>query len=112
MPLTIEEIGCCGAYCGTCKARSQGTCRGCKLGYDTGDRDISKARCWIKRCCFVEKKLRTCADCPDPCEKLEEWYGKGPKYSRYRLAIEYIRDHGYDAFLEKADRWKDAKGKL
>lgn len=27
-----EEIGCCGAYCKTCREFEK-TCKGCKLGY-------------------------------------------------------------------------------
>jgi hypothetical protein len=46
--LSIEEIGCCGAYCKTCKAFAQKTCLGCKLGYESGERDISKAKCLWK----------------------------------------------------------------
>lgn len=69
--MTIREIGCCGAYCKTCmeewqkkKYPNERTCRGCKLGYELGERDLSKAKCEIKVCCFREKKLETCADCP------------------------------------------------
>jgi hypothetical protein len=32
------------------------TCRGCKLGYEHGERDLSKAKCEIK-VCFFEKKV-------------------------------------------------------
>ena len=28
-----EEIGCCGAYCGTCREYRK-TCKGCKTRYD------------------------------------------------------------------------------
>ena len=57
-----EFIGCCGAYCKTCKVFVEGICKGCKLGYDSGERDFSKAKCAIKRCC-IGKRLDTCADC-------------------------------------------------
>jgi len=33
---TIRFIGCCGAYCKTCKAFIDGSCKGCKLGYQEG----------------------------------------------------------------------------
>jgi hypothetical protein len=61
----IPLIGCCGAYCGTCRALLDKTCKGCKLGYDDGERDIRAARCAMKRCCLIEKKLETCADSPE-----------------------------------------------
>jgi transposase-like protein len=52
-------------------------CRGCKLGYEVGARDLSKAKCRMKVCCFVEKKLETCADCTSyPCEVLQVFWTK------------------------------------
>ncbi|MGA1866301.1 MAG: DUF3795 domain-containing protein [Thermoplasmatota archaeon] len=112
--MTLIEIGCCGAYCRTCRGRKEGNCRGCKLGYDTGERDIERSKCWIKLCCFKERGLQTCADCCELeiCERIQAWFSKGYKYERYRRAIYYIKDKGYESFLKKADGWKDAKGKL
>jgi hypothetical protein len=60
---SVRFIGCCGAFCKTCKAFIEGFCKGCKLGYDKGERDIGKAKCKMKVCCFRERKLETCADC-------------------------------------------------
>lgn len=108
-------IGCCGAYCKTCKSFSPNICKGCKIGYDSGERDISKARCKMKACCFREKKLETCADCPDfhNCGILNDFYGKnGYKYKKYRESIEFIIQKGYGEFLKSADKWKGAYGKL
>lgn len=108
-------VGCCGAYCKTCKPYLEGYCKGCKIGFDTGERDINKAKCKIKLCCFRDRKLATCADCPDldSCKIMEEFYSKnGYKYGRYRKAIEYIKARGYDGFLRHADKWKGAYGKL
>ena len=39
-----EEIGCCGAYCKTCR-EYQKSCKGCKQGYLDGSRDLSRAKC-------------------------------------------------------------------
>ena len=114
--MSLIEIGCCAAYCGTCRALADGTCRGCRLGYETGERDISKARCKMKVCCI--KRLgtaHTCADCPDclTCDTLQGLYGKnGYKYRRYRASMEFIRTHGYDRFVEATAKWKGAYGKL
>ena len=58
-----EKIGCCGAYCKTCR-EFQKTCKGCKLGYWDGSRDLTRAKCKIKRCCLT-KGYVTCADCRD-----------------------------------------------
>jgi hypothetical protein len=118
--MTILEIGCCGAYCKTCmqwqkdKYPNQRTCLGCKLGYESGERDISKAKCKMKVCCFAKRKLQTCADCPDnPCEILLEFYGKkGQKYKQQKNQLEFIKEHGYEEFLKHADKWKGPRGKL
>lgn len=108
-------IGCCGAYCKTCKPYVEGFCKGCKLGFDTGERDINKVKCKIKLCCFKERKLDTCADCPDliSCNIIGSWYSKsGYKYKKYKQAIEFIKKSGYARFISLADRWKGAYGKL
>lgn len=111
----IVLIGCCGAYCGTCPALMENSCKGCRLGYDNGTRDLRAARCAMKRCCLMEKKLDTCADCPDyaECPKIMGFFAKkGYKYGKYRESLEYIRRHGYAAFLETAGMWKRAYGRL
>ena len=46
------------------------------------------------------------------CSVLNDFYNKnGYKYKKYKQAIDYIRTYGYDAFLEVADKWKNAYGK-
>ena len=118
--MTIREIGCCGAYCRTCmeqqkqKYPNERTCLGCKLGYESGKRDLSKAKCEIKVCCFREKQLETCADCKDfPCPILFGfWSKKGWKYQQYKKQLEYLKQNGYVVFLRNADAWKGPHGKL
>jgi hypothetical protein len=113
--MTIKEIGCCGAYCRTCSAFTANCCRGCKLGYEDGQRDINKSRCRIKLCCFRDKGLDSCADCVDYayCAALHSFYHKnGYKYKKYHQAIEYIRKHGYDSFISRADAWTGPYGRL
>jgi len=64
---------------------------------------------------MTKKRLETCADCDDfpSCETLQNWYRKaGGKYRRYRESAEYIREHGYESFIEIADGWKDSRGRL
>ena len=112
--MTIREIGCCGAYCKTCPALLDKSCRGCKLGYENGKRDITKAKCKMKLCCFKERSYETCADCPDylSCEILNEFYGKkGYKYRKYRQALDFIRENGYTKFIEIADAWRGPFGR-
>jgi hypothetical protein len=114
--MSIIEIGCCGAYCKTCRTSATGNhCRGCKLGYGKGERDINKARCRIKVCCFKERKLETCADCPDysTCEIIYSFHDKsGYKYKKYKQSIEFIKKNGYAKFIEMANDWNGPYGKL
>ena len=113
--MLIREIGCCAAYCKTCRAFSEGNCRGCKLGYESGERDINRAKCKIKLCCFKERKFETCADCPDypSCRIIQGFYNKkGYKYKKYKRSIEFIRKNGYDKFVIIADNWKGPYGKF
>ena len=114
--MSIEEIACCGAYCKTCLAFTSGSiCRGCKLGYRGGERDINKAKCKIKVCCFRDRQLETCADCDDylSCNIIQEFYKKnGYKYGKCKQSIEFIRENGYGKFMETADTWRGPYGKL
>jgi hypothetical protein len=111
----IRLIGCCGAYCKTCPPFIEHYCKGCKLGYDAGKRDINDAKCKMKVCCFKEKNLETCADCPDylTCGIIYEFQRKtGYKYKKYKQSIEFIRKNGYVEFLKNTKDWKRAYGKL
>lgn len=108
-------IGCCGAYCKTCKPYIEGFCKGCKLGYDAGERDISKAKCKIKLCCFGDHEFATCADCLslESCDIIGDWFAKnGYKYKKYKQAIEFIKENGYQRFIRLADKWNNAYGRL
>jgi hypothetical protein len=109
----VEEVGCCGAYCGTCRAYKDNTCLGCKIGYQDGNRDISRAKCKIKICC-IEKGYLSCADCSDynSCTIIQSFLGKnGYKYKKYKEALDFIIANGYEEFIEIADTWKMQYGK-
>jgi hypothetical protein len=112
--MSINEIGCCGAYCRTCKSLQPGGCKGCTIGYGDGKRDINKAKCKVKVCCYKERGYETCAECPDyPCSIINEHFSKkGWKYKQTRRQLEFIREHGYKKFLKIANKWKDCRGKL
>jgi hypothetical protein len=109
--MSEDLIGCCGAFCGSCRG-----CPGCTAGYETGDREITKARCRIKICCIGKLgSNRTCADCPDfaRCDILQGFYGKnGYKYKKYKESLEFIRTNGRTAFLKIAKKWNRAYGRL
>jgi hypothetical protein len=111
--MTELEIGCCGAVCATCQPFMNKICRGCKVGYITGERDLNKAKCKVKVCC-IKKGFATCADCGSlaSCSIIQDWHGKnGYKYGKYKQAIEYIKENGYPAFIDIAKCWKGPYGK-
>ena len=86
--MSVEEIGCCGSYCGTCPVLEEQACKGCKTGYENGERNISKAKCKIKVCC-INSKLQSCADCNEynSCNTVNDFYNKnGYKYGKYKQA--------------------------
>lgn len=108
-------IGCCGTYCKTCKAFVNGSCKGCKIGYDTKERDINKAKCKIKICCLKEKKLVSCADCKQfsDCGIFNTKFKIGTRDNRKcQESLNFIKNEGYDKFLLKAKNWKSHIGKL
>ena len=109
----ILEIGCCGAYCKTCKVFNDSLCNGCKIGYADGTRDLSKAKCKIKVCC-INYGYNSCADCNDysSCKILSEFFSKnGYKYKKYKQALDYIKQNGYREFIIITDTWKMQYGK-
>lgn len=111
----IRYIGCCGAYCRICRVLREDLCAGCTLGYGPGGREIDRARCAMKRCCFRNKGLETCADCLEypVCDTIGGFQRKkGYKYRKYRQSLEYIRTNGYDRFLAAAAEWVGAYGRL
>ena len=107
-----EKIGCCDAYCKTCREFEK-TCKGCKLGYLDGSRDLSRAKCRMKKCCLTKGHI-TCVDCAEyeSCETVQAFLNHpGYKYSKYKQALEFISAHDYAAFMKAAENWKNAYGK-
>lgn len=87
---SIKFIGCCGAYCKTYPPFIERYFKGCKIGYDTGERDINKAKCKMKVSCLKERKLETCAYCSNyhGCNIIHGFYSKnGYKYKKYKQSI-------------------------
>jgi len=69
----------------------------------------------MKVCCFREKQLETCADCPEylKCEIIRCFHSKkGFKYKKYKQSIEFIRENRYLTFIKFADEWNGPYGKL
>jgi hypothetical protein len=110
-----EYIGCCGAYCKTCRSFIREKCNGCKIGFDTKERNINMSRCKVKLCCFRDYKFDTCADCTklNSCNIMEKWYKKnGGKYSMYKKLLEFIKDTGYSKYISIANNWKREFGEI
>jgi hypothetical protein len=106
-------IGCCGAYCKTCREYFKKRCKGCKTGYIDGSRDINKAKCKIKICC-LKIKFCSCSDCKKNqfCQTLNSFYKKnGYKYRKYQEAINFIMRNGYENFVVIANKWNEQYGK-
>lgn len=85
------------------------------MGYEDGQRDIDRARCKIKVCCYARHGWETCAECPqsDHCEVLQALHNKKWKeYEGYRQSLEFIRENGYNAFARVAKDWKRGYGEL
>ena len=107
-----EKIGCCGSYYKACREFEK-TCKGCKPGYLDGSRDLSRAKCRMKKCCLTRGYI-TCGDCEEyeRCEIIQSFLNHPCyKYSKYKQALEYIRAHDYVAFMKAAENWKNAYGK-
>ena len=107
-----EKIGCCGAYCNTCR-EYQKSYKGHKQGYLDGSRDLCRAKCRMKKCCLTKGHI-TCVDCAEyeSCETVQAFLNHpGYKYTKYKQALEYICAHGYAAFITAAEHWKNAYGK-
>ena len=106
-------LGCCGAYCKTCKVFQDKLCKGCKVGYFDNSRDLSKAKCKIKICC-ITKGYSSCADCDKlkSCETIQSFFSKnGYKYKKYNEAILFINQYGYKNFFSIANSWKMQYGR-
>ena len=79
-----EKIGCCGAYCKTCREFEK-TCKCYKPGYPDGSRDLSRAKCRMKKCCLTRGNI-TCVDCAEyeSCETVQPFFNYlGYKYGKY-----------------------------
>jgi hypothetical protein len=79
----------------------QNLCKGCKLGYGPGERDLNKAKCAMKVCC-LRRALSSCADCAEyeTCPTLAAFYAHaGYKYRKYREAAAFIRAQGMKNFF-------------
>ncbi len=69
----------------------------------------------MKRCCSGERRLETCADCPEhpECETIGAFHRiRGYEYRRYGRSTDYNRENGYPRSISSADGWNGAYGRL
>lgn len=52
-----DLVAYCGLYCGACRAHLKGKCGGCL-------NNAKATWCQIRSCC-IDKRIRTCAECPE-----------------------------------------------
>ncbi len=108
-------ISCCGFYCKTCKVFNSNLCKGCLLGYQTKERDINKAKCKIKLCCYQENKYSTCAECNEfsNCKIIASRFKPGTyQHKKCIQNLEFIRSNNTKNFIKIAKNWKNHYGKL
>jgi hypothetical protein len=111
----IKYIGCCGAYCKNCRSLIRKCCKGCKIGFKDGERNINLSKCNVKICCFRVNNFESCAECKkiESCGIMKKWYKKNDgKYGKYKELLEYIKNNGYDKFIEIANNWKNEFGEI
>ena len=87
--------------------------RAASRGILDGSRDLSRAKCRMKKCCLTKGRI-TCADYEeyDRCESIQSFLDHpGYKYGKYKQALEYIRAHGHAAFLSAAEHRTGAYGR-
>ena len=109
----INELAPCGVYCGACPSFNK-SCKGCSAD-STQQKRQSKYGCAIRSCCYNEKHLSFCIDCPlFPCSKFKKkllsTHKTDPRYA-YRHEIpavfKKLKDMGLDGFLNwQKKRWK------
>ena len=83
--------------------------RAASRGILDGSRDLSRAKCRMKKCCLTKGHV-TCVDCAEyeSCETIQSFLNHpGYKYGKYKQALEYIiRAYDYITFLKAAEHWK------
>ena len=97
--INVDIVAKCGLYCGNCKKFKDGKCSGCEGNY--------KAT-WCKtRACCIENGYATCADCvttnPRDCKKFSNFITDIFSVifrSDRPASIDYIRQHGREAFVQ------------
>lgn len=102
MEANKENIAACGLYCGACRKFLSGKCLGCK-------KNEQAEWCKIRRCC-IDKGYSTCAECScdvRKCRTYSNFIGKifAVLFKSDRPAcIDYIRQHGMEAYSEEMTR--------
>ena len=102
----------CGVFCGACPSLNK-SCFGCASQNKEQERK-TKWVCKIRVCCYEEKGLSFCVECPDfPCtifdKKLLQTHQQDPRYKyRHEIPELFLQQYNPDfaIFLEnQRQRW-------
>lgn len=94
-----DLVSKCGLYCGNCGKYKSGKCAGCAA---------NEKASWCKaRACCIENNYATCADCtttnPRDCKKFSNFVSDLFSLifrSDRPASIDYIKEHGREAFID------------
>ena len=113
MNIRNPELAPCGIFCGACPS-FQKTCYGCS-SEDSRQKRGSKWKCWVRICCYEERKLDYCIYCEEfPCRKIRKKLlanHSGDARYHYRhevpLFFPHLKTKGVEEYhRELTERWK------
>ena len=109
----FDELAPCGVFCGACPSCHK-TCKGC-ASEDKAQIRKSKWSCKIRTCCYDQKKLDFCGQCPEfPCtivnKKLVESHPHDVHFTyRHEIPDSFrkLKSMGVEVFYKyQVQRWK------
>ena len=107
-----NELAPCGVFCGACPSFNK-SCLGCP-SENKSQKRTSKWGCKIRKCCYNEKNLDYCCECPDfPCVKInKKLLDSHPGDNRFKYRheipknIEKLKELGLKRYLDyQKTRW-------
>ena len=101
-PQSDLHIAPCGLFCTHCGKFKRGRCKGCQI-------EPGFTRCPVRRCC-VERRITTCAECPDfpaprdyrECPKVNNFIARAISLftgSDRPAALALLRDRSREQYL-------------
>jgi hypothetical protein len=96
--INVNLVAKCGIYCGNCGKLKNGKCPGCEA-------NVKATWCKARSCC-IENSYSTCAECstnPRECKKFSNFVSDIFSLifkSDRPASIDYIKQHGREAFIQ------------